>query len=127
MGVQKFRVLVIDDERAFADSLARILDMFGYDASTAYTAIDALERIGVQPCDLVVSDVVLDGDMSGIDIAIEFSKRLPKCRVLLMSGDDATAALLEEAKEKGYSFDVLPKPVHPSTVLEHLKLLTISE
>jgi DNA-binding NtrC family response regulator len=121
MDAQKLRVLVIDDEPMVADSLAQILNMFGYQAVSVYSAAAAIDHVGATPCDMVISDVVMDGKVSGIDLAIQLSTLLPNCRVLLMSGNNSTAELLKQAQEKGYTFDVLAKPVHPTEILERLK------
>jgi DNA-binding NtrC family response regulator len=123
MDPQKLRVLVIDDERMVADSLAQILNMFGYHALSVYSAQAAIDHVGTTPYDLVVSDVVMDGKLSGIDLAIQLATSLPKCKVLLMSGNISTSDLLREAQKKGNAFDVLAKPVHPSVILDRLKTL----
>jgi len=122
MDPQKLRVLVIDDERMVADSLAQILHMFGYHALSVYSEQADIEHVGTTPCDLVVSDVVMD-ELSGIDLAIQLATLLPKCKVLLMSGNNSTSDLLKEAQKKGHAFDVLAKPVHPSVILDRLKTL----
>lgn len=118
--LRKTKVLVMDDDRAVADSFVLILRFYGYDASCVYSGEQAIEVIRTNPCDVLISDVVVDGGMSGIELAIEFSQLLPLCKVLLMSGTNSTSNLLKDANECGYKFDVLAKPVHPSVVLEHL-------
>ncbi|HXS75662.1 MAG TPA: response regulator [Terracidiphilus sp.] len=123
MGAYKLRVLVIDDEPMVADSLAQILNMFGYHALSAYSAQAAIDHVGATPCDLVISDVVMDGKLSGIDLAIQLTTLMPSCRVLLMSGNNSTAELLSSAQQKGYTFEVLTKPVHPTEILERLRTL----
>ena len=121
---EKLRVLVIDDEPLVADSLAQILNLFGYEAASVYNPAQALDWLARNSaCEFVVSDVVMDGHMSGIDLAVQLSVRYPKCKVLLMSGNNSTADLLKGAQSQGYSFDILPKPVHPTAILERLKEL----
>lgn len=120
---KKIRVLVVDDEPVVAESLTRILALYGYHADFVLTPSEAIERSLTEPFDLLVTDVVLDGQISGIDAAIEIYKTLPNCKVLLMSGNNATAELLKKAREQGYDFDILPKPVHPTAILEKLKAM----
>jgi CheY-like chemotaxis protein len=62
--------------------------------------------------DLLISDVMMPG-MTGVELAIHFRKAQPGCKVLLFSGQAATADLLEKAGGQGYEFDLLSKPVHP--------------
>ncbi len=116
----KPKVLVVDDERVIADTLAIILNKNGFDAAAVYTGTAAVERArAVQP-DLVISDVIMP-DMNGIEAAINIRKFLPSCKILLFSGQAATADLLKEARERGHEFDILAKPVHPQDLLAKLK------
>jgi len=113
----------MDDDRAVADSLVLVLKMYGYEASCVYSGEDAIATVEKNPCDILISDVVVEQGMSGIQLAIEFSKLLPTCKVFLMSGDNSTLELLKDAHEGGHNFDVLAKPVHPGVILERLKAL----
>jgi DNA-binding NtrC family response regulator len=110
------RVFVVDDERIIADSLATILNHSGYQASAFYDAESALLACELGNPDCIVTDVVMPG-MSGVDLAVEIKDRFPACRVLLFSGQAATADLLATVRGRGLDFDVLPKPVHPRDLL----------
>ena len=113
------RVLVVDDERTIADTLALILNTNGYTAHAAYSGEDAIELAESLKPDFLVSDVVMDG-MSGIEVAIYFANYIPTCRIVLISGNVLSASLLELAGKKGYQFRLLPKPVHPQVLMCHL-------
>lgn len=113
-------VLIVDDERVIADTLAIILNKSGYDATAVYSGIDAVEKARQMKPDLVISDVVM-ADMNGIDASIEIRKILPECKILLFSGQAATKDLLAKAREDGHNFDLLIKPVHPTDLLQKLK------
>jgi DNA-binding NtrC family response regulator len=110
------RVFVVDDERIIADSLATILNHSGYQASAFYDAESALLACELGKPDCIITDVVMPG-MSGVDLAVEIKDRFPACRVLLFSGQAATADLLATVRGRGLDFDVLPKPVHPRDLL----------
>jgi CheY-like chemotaxis protein len=112
--------LVVDDEKVIATTLAVILSNAGFEAHALFSgqeAVDALETL--QP-DLLITDVVMPG-MSGIEAAIITRRRLPKCKILLFSGQAATADLLETARSQGHEFELLPKPVHPTDLLAKLR------
>jgi hypothetical protein len=46
---------------------------------------------------------------------------LPSCKILLFSGQAATADLLEKARMEGHEFEILAKPVHPTDLLAKLR------
>jgi CheY-like chemotaxis protein len=117
---RKPRVLVVDDEQVIADTLAKILDLNGYDASAVYSGTAAVESARSLQPDLVISDVIMQ-DMNGIEAAIHIRGFLPTCKILLFSGQAATADLLENARAQGHEFEILAKPVHPSDLLAKLK------
>lgn len=126
MNAEKLKVLVLDDEPLIADSLAQVLNLFDYEATAKYDPVQGVEWLGTNSCDIVISDVVFGGQLSGIDLAIKLNEAFPRCKVLLMSGNNSTADLLAAAQQKGHSFDILAKPVHPSIILEHLKSFSTS-
>jgi DNA-binding NtrC family response regulator len=121
MNPDRLKVLVLDDEVLVADSLVQILGVYGYEATPAYDPVEAVEWLSSHPCDIVISDVVFNGQMSGVDLAIQLRKTLPGCKVLLMSGNNSTSDLLAVALKQGHSFDILAKPVHPTVILDRLK------
>jgi len=116
----KPRVLVVDDERVIADTLAIILNQHGFEAAAVYTGTAAVERARNTQPDLIISDVIMP-DMNGIEAAINIRQFLPSCKILLFSGQAATADLLESARLKGYEFEILAKPVHPQDLLAKLR------
>jgi len=117
---EKHKVLVVDDERVIADTLVIILRRSGFDAVAAYSGEQSLEVAGEFRPDMIISDVIMS-DMNGIDTAIQIRSLLPDCKVLLFSGQAATADLLERARAQGYEFEILAKPVHPQDLLARLR------
>lgn len=110
------RVLVVDDERIIADTLATILRHAGYEALASYDGISALSLCDSFSPDLIISDVVMP-QMSGVKMAIAVRQRHPACKVLLFSGQAATVGLLAEARQSGYDFELLEKPMNPKELL----------
>src|SRR6202789_1446352 len=116
----KPRVLVADDEQGIANTLAIILNQAGFEARAIYSGEKAIEALDAFKPDMLISDVIMTG-MTGIEAAIETRKRLPNCKVLLFSGQAATADLLERARAQGHEFEILAKPVHPTDLLAKLR------
>jgi len=115
------KILVVDDEVLIADTLVLILRSKGAVAKACYSAEEALLLSEEFQPDILISDVMMKG-MSGIDLAIEVTKRSLPCKILLISGQATTADLLEDAKKLGYEFEVLAKPVHPNELIGRLSL-----
>ena len=113
------RVLIVDDERNIADTLAMVFKLKGHEAIAAYSAESAVELIETFEPDIVLSDVIM-GRMTGVDLAIYLSRARPDCKVVLFSGQTATADLLAEASRKGHDFRLLAKPIHPERLIEEV-------
>jgi CheY-like chemotaxis protein len=116
----KPKVLVADDERVIADTLAMILNQSGFNARAVYSGEKAVELASTFEPDMLISDVIMD-DLNGIDAAIRIRALLPRIKILLFSGQAATADLLEKARTQGYEFEILAKPVHPQDLLTKLR------
>ncbi len=113
-------VFVVDDEAVIAQTLAVILNQAGFQA-TAFDRPEKAIAAGAELApDLLISDVMMPG-MTGVELAIHFREAQPDCKILLFSGQAATADLLREAREQGYDFDLLSKPVHPPDLLAKLR------
>jgi CheY-like chemotaxis protein len=118
--IAKPKVLVADDERVIADTLAMILNQSGFEARAVYSSEKALEAVPIFKPDMLISDVIM-GELNGIDAAIQIRELLPNIKILLFSGQAATADLLEKARAQGYAFEILAKPVHPQDLLNKLR------
>lgn len=121
---KKHKIVIVDDERVIADTLKLIFSANRYDARVAYSAEEALEVLVEWQPDIALIDVILPM-MSGIELAMFMQTKYPLCHILLISGQAATGNLLAEVQKKGRTFELLPKPTHPTELLERaLKLLS---
>jgi DNA-binding response OmpR family regulator len=116
----KPKVLIADDEKVIADTLAMILNLGGFDARAVYTCQKALEVAPAFQPDMLISDVLMT-DINGVDAAIKMRTMLPQIRVFLLSGQAATAEMIANAKASELGFEVLVKPVHPKDLIAKLK------
>jgi signal transduction histidine kinase len=116
------RILLVEDDDALRDGLARVLRDSGYDVEVAGCAEGALQvlRRGTRPFDLVVTDVVMAG-MTGLELMERIASEWPGTRVLLISGNLDRESL---ARTNG-RFPLLVKPFPSSRLLEEVaKLLS---
>jgi DNA-binding NtrC family response regulator len=119
------RVFVVDDEHVIASTLAAILKLNGYSATSFTSPMAALAAARSSAPDLLISDVAMP-DLSGIDLAIRMKAQYPECKILLFSGQAAALDLLEDARSRGHNFQLLQKPVHPSAMLSIIRALALS-
>ncbi|HTM39588.1 MAG TPA: response regulator [Terriglobales bacterium] len=113
------RILIVDDERRIADTSALILQAQGYQTAVAYDAENGIARCHEFHPHLILTDVVMPG-MSGIEMAVALRREFPGCAILLISGQAATADMLELARRQGHAFELLAKPVHPTVLLRRV-------
>jgi PAS domain S-box-containing protein len=117
--VERRRVLVVDDNRDAADSLAMILEMSGTEVAVAYDGAQALVLIDEEEPDVVLMDIGMPG-MDGYELArrIRATPGGDRFRLVALTGwgqaDDKKRALASGFDEH------LTKPVDPTTLSEWL-------
>jgi CheY-like chemotaxis protein len=114
------RILVVDDEKVIADTIVQILNRDGFIAEAAYGGEEAIERARRHCPDLVLSDVLMP-QIDGVEAAIAIRNNCPDTRIILFSGQAATVEILARARERGHTFELLPKPIHPTQLIKHLR------
>ena len=114
------RILVVDDEALIADTICQILNRNGFIAEAAYSGSEAIEIARRNCPDLLLSDVLMP-HIDGVEAAIAIREHCPDTRIVLFSGQAATVEILERAKKRGHTFELLPKPIHPTQLIKHLR------
>ena len=118
------KILIVDDEHSIVDSLSDIIGSAGYDVLSAYSGEEALAKASQFCPDILLSDVLMP-KMHGFELALEIKKICPHCHLLLFSGQAATAQIAQSFVQTftrlGYRFELLPKPIHPETLLNKLQ------
>ncbi len=114
------RILVVDDEVIIADTIVQILNRNGFIAEAAYSGEQAIEMARDTCPDLVLSDVLMP-QVDGVEAAIQIRQLCPDTRIVLFSGQAATLEILSRAHARGYNFELLAKPIHPTQLIQHLR------
>jgi DNA-binding NtrC family response regulator len=99
------RILVIDDDRASCNLLRELFMAQGWSAETAETPERALELASREKFDLLVSDINLEAEMSGLDLLRELRDR---CPVVLITGFGALDTTVAASREGAW--DIISKP-----------------
>lgn len=117
---RKMKVLIVEDEQNYADTLEMFVDELGYEisgiASKGKIAMNFFEEH--QP-DLVLMDINLEGELTGIDLARIFQGQRPTPIIFITSFDDA--ATFNKAKQTG-PYAYLIKPFKPTELQRSIEL-----
>jgi CheY-like chemotaxis protein len=113
------RILVVEDDHTVLALTLNMLTGLGYQVTTATNAAEALEVIhsGVA-IDLLFTDVVMPGGVSGVSLARTAREIRPNLRVLLTSGFVGEGAVIENAE-----FPLLDKPYETALLAAKLRKL----
>lgn len=114
------RILIADDERTIADTLATIVEMHGFEARTAYDGQEAVEMARSWRPHILLTDVLMPV-MGGVEAAMAICEMLPDCRVVLLSGLASVGDLTNEVRQQGLGFEILRKPIPPEELLQTLQ------
>jgi len=90
------RLLLVEDDTGVAAVAMELLEEMGLDVVAAETGPEALRVLGSGRFDVMLSDVVMPGGMTGIELARQCAVDYPDLRILLTSGyagDDVDEAL----------------------------------
>ena len=115
---KKTRILIVDDDANFCNTLLKIMDKKGYDTTTAQSGQHALDLMKEKVFDVVFLDIKMPA-MNGIETYKRIKVIRPGTIVIMMtafSGDD----LVREAIKEG-AYTVLSKPFDIDAVLNTIE------
>ncbi len=111
------RVLVVEDDQDFAEGLADVLELEGFEVVTAPTGEAGLERFGREPFDVAILDMKLPG-MNGVEVLLAIKALAPRTEVVMVTGF-TEPELIEQARRRG-ARDVVHKPFEIRRIVEIL-------
>jgi PAS domain S-box-containing protein len=114
------RILVVEDEPGVRQIILAMLEKLGHTVCVAADAQMALEVLDEDPAfDLVLTDIVMPGGISGWDLAQEVRERWPQIRVVLSTGysEDVVA----RDSRPGQSLRVIAKPYRKGELARTLR------
>ena len=112
------KILIIDDDRDFAESLKIILGKHNFEVHVAYDYEEAMVQFATMHHEIVLVDVYL-GRESGFDLIKGLKKRIPNSIFIIMSGFPNT-----EDSDKAYevgAITYLTKPIKINRLIELVK------
>jgi two-component system response regulator HydG len=102
------RVLIVDDDRALADSMAETLERIGLDCTVALTGQDGVRQLEQEDWDVVLTDLKLP-DMDGLSVLRKARESCPDAEVVMITGFGDVKTAVEAIKQGAANY--LTKPV----------------
>lgn len=84
---QNIKILLVDDDPAILEILADLVNIFGYEFSTANSGTEAIDKLKQDSYDIVLTDMMMPG-MSGMDLLKYVNSNYPQIKVMVVTGYD---------------------------------------
>lgn len=119
MDKKNFKILVVDDEEGIREGLREYLNLEGYAADSASSAMEALSR-GIENYDLLILDIMMEG-MNGLELAGKLKQTpstvgIPIIFLTAKDTDDDMVAGLNLGAD-----DYIPKPFSMKIVVARIE------
>lgn len=111
------RILIVDDDMDFAESLAEALEMFGHEVEFRFTGEAGIEAAAAGTFDVILMDIGLPG-LNGVESMTEIRRADPDAICFLLTGYSAT-----DVSQRGLdagAVEVLTKPIDPEGLSRRL-------
>ena len=116
--MKEFRVLIVDDELDFLETIVKRLKRRQVDATGIDSGIKALELLEKEHFDVVILDVRMPG-LDGIETLKEMKKKRPLLEVIMLTGHASVESGVQ-GMQYG-AFDYVMKPADINDLLEKIK------
>ena len=113
----KIRVLLVDDEKEFVESLSERLELRLFDVKTSYTGDEPIRLIQQEDIDVIILDVLMPGK-DGIATLTEIKKLKPLIQVIMLTGNATVETAINGMKLGAY--DYLMKPTETEDLVKKI-------
>ncbi len=116
--MKKLRVLLVDDEQEFVETLADRLKMRDLEAVATHNGQEALSAVKGEEPDVIVLDLKMPG-LPGIEVLRRVKEAYPNVEVIILTGHGSEK---DEQTARGLgAFDYLQKPADLDTLVSRIK------
>lgn len=116
--MSKARILIVDDERDFASTLAERLRLRGYDTRALFSAEETLHVVEEMKPDVILLDLKLPG-IWGIEILMTIREMAPSTEVILSTGHLDLERTIEGVRLDAFNY--IMKPFALSELIEKIE------
>jgi two-component system response regulator RegA len=111
------RLLIVDDDKAFVQRLARAMEKRGFETDIAESVAEAIGKVEAAPPDYAVVDMRL-GDGNGLDVVERLRERRPEAKVIVLTGYGNIATAVTAVKLG--AIDYIAKPADADEIIAAL-------
>lgn len=117
------RILIVDDKEHIRENMrARIArSSERYLVETTGSGADALEKVGSTSFDVVLCDLLLRGDMDGVEVTRKICEEHPETRVIVFSGQESGESKREVLQAGAFAY--LSKPIDYDELLHGIEMI----
>ncbi len=116
-------LLIVDDEPDIIDLFTDMCELEGIKVYSAVSGDEAIKVFTENPCDYILTDIVMPGGRDGLEVILEIKDVNPDVVVFAMTGD------ADPSEKKGYldaaeifgAEEVFQKPLSPQTIIDKIK------
>ena len=116
--VNNSRILIVDDDKTMAETLADVLEASDYDVTTVNSGQEAIEIVKKEKFDIGLLDIKMPG-INGVEALKQIKKNLPEAFFAMMTAY-SFSELIDEAKNEG-AITVIHKPIDLDYLLHFIK------
>lgn len=117
------KLLVVDDDRDFAEGLAELLELFGHIVDVAFSGEAGIEAANGREYAAILMDISLPG-LNGVESLQRIRQSNPTARCFLMTGYSA-GEIARQGIEAG-ALEVLTKPLDPGNLEKKLAGISLA-
>jgi DNA-binding response OmpR family regulator len=109
--MEKYRVLIIDDEEDFVETIVKRLRDRGLDAEGALSGAEGLQILENKDFDVIILDVKMP-KMSGIETLREIKKKKPLVEVIMLTGHGSVESGIQGLQLGAFNYVMKPVPLN---------------
>ncbi len=116
--MKKARVLIVDDEEAFANNIAKLISKRGYDIKAVYNGQSAIEALDEMDFDVIILDLKMPG-LDGLATLKIIKGKKPGVEVIILTGHGSMDSGIDGIQLG--AFDFIMKPVRFDDLYEKIR------
>ncbi|OGP52221.1 MAG: two-component system response regulator [Deltaproteobacteria bacterium RBG_13_43_22] len=116
--MKRAKLLLVDDEVAFANNIAKLISKRGYDIITVYNGESAVQAVDETDFDVIVLDLKMPG-LDGLAVLKQIKRKKPGVEVIILTDHDSFESGID-GMQLG-AFDFIMKPVRFDDLQEKIR------